>query len=290
MTRHVIVCLFLVSLVGAAARGGATLDAQEMDGTWKPVAAELAGEQWPKQVLDSMKLILKDDKYTVQVGEQSDNGEVKRDPSKSPKTMDIKGTKGPNEGKTFLVIYELKGDELRVCYDLSGKSRPTEFATKPATQLFLVTYRRANPELIGRAAMTSAKKLRVLGWGLLLAVASVAPVPQGQEARKQPPLAEARYNAALKQCDLIWSYFKQNRVESFDVYVWSRLLLDATKGVSGRPDKQIAGFEGHLDRMTRLESLVKKVRRLGFGRSSDVGASEYYRIEAECWLAEAKLR
>jgi len=116
-----------------------------MDGTWKPVAAELAGEQWTKQVLDSMKLILKDDNYTVQVGEQSDEGEVKRDPSKSPKTMDIKGTKGPNKGRTFLVIYELKGDELRVCYDLSGKSRPTEFATKPATQLFLVTYRRAKP-------------------------------------------------------------------------------------------------------------------------------------------------
>jgi len=145
MTRQGIVCLLFVSLNGVAARGGATLDAQDVDGIWKPVAAELAGEQWPKQVLDTMKLILKDDKYTVQVGEQSDEGAVKRDPSKSPKTMDITGTKGPNQGKTFLVIYELKGDELRVCYDLSGKSRPTEFATKPATQLFLVTYRRAKP-------------------------------------------------------------------------------------------------------------------------------------------------
>jgi uncharacterized protein (TIGR03067 family) len=92
-----------------------------------------------------MKLIMKGDKYTVQVGGQNDEGTVERDPSKSPKTMDIKGTEGPNKGKTFLVIYELKGDDLRVCYDLSGKSRPTEFATKPDTQLFLVTYRRAKP-------------------------------------------------------------------------------------------------------------------------------------------------
>jgi uncharacterized protein (TIGR03067 family) len=145
MTRQRIVFLLLVSLIGVVARGGTTSNAGEMDGTWKPVAAELAGEQWAKQVLDSMKLILKDDKYTVQVGEQSDEGEAKCDSSKSPKTMDIKGTKGPNKGRTFLVIYELKGDELRVCYDLSGKSRPTEFATKPDTQLFLVTYRRAKP-------------------------------------------------------------------------------------------------------------------------------------------------
>jgi hypothetical protein len=113
-------------------------------------------------------------------------------------------------------------------------------------------------------------------------------VPQGQETRKQPPLAEARYNAALKQFDLIWQYFQQSRVGSFDVYVWSRLLLDARKGVSDRPDKRIAAYEEHLDRMKKLETLIKKVRRLGFGRSSDVGASEYYRIEAEYWLAEAK--
>ena len=135
--------------------------------------------------------------------------------------------------------------------------------------------------------MIFAKKRQLLCWGLLLAGALVAPVPQEQEARKQPPLAEARYNAALQQFDLIWQYFQQSRVESFDVYVWSRLLLDARKGVSDRPDR-IAAYEEHLDRMKKLETLIKKVRRLGFGRSSDVGASEYYRIEAECWLAEAK--
>ncbi len=136
--------------------------------------------------------------------------------------------------------------------------------------------------------MISAKKLQLLCWGLLLAGASVAPVPQGQEARKQPPLAEARYNAALKQFDLTWQYYQQSRVESFAVYAWSRLLLDAKRDVSGRQADQIAAYEEHLDRMKKLETLIKKVRRLGFGRSSDVGASEYFRIEAEYWLAEAK--
>ena len=116
-----------------------------MDGTWKPLSAELAGMPWPQQVLDTMKLILKDDQYTVLIGKLSDEGTTRRDPDKSPKTLDISGKKGPNEGKTFLCIYELKGDELRVCYDLSGKSRPTEFATKPKTELFLVTYRRVKP-------------------------------------------------------------------------------------------------------------------------------------------------
>jgi uncharacterized protein (TIGR03067 family) len=138
---------FLLLIVSLApfARGGDESDARLMNGTWKPVSAELAGEPWAQKVLDIMKLDIKDENYTVHVGDQSDEGTVKRDSSKSPKTMDIKGTKGPNEGKTFLAIYELKGDELRVCYDLSGKSRPLEFATKAETQLFLVRYRRAKP-------------------------------------------------------------------------------------------------------------------------------------------------
>jgi hypothetical protein len=40
--------------------------------------------------------------------------------------------------------------------------------------------------------------------------------------------------------------------------------------------------------MRKLEALVKRVRRLGFGFSTDVGASEYYRLEAEDWLAKGK--
>jgi uncharacterized protein (TIGR03067 family) len=145
MTCQILAFLLFVLSLGVVANPGAAPEARDTDGTWKPVTAELAGKPWPKPLLDSMKLILKDDRYTVEIGEQKDEGTVKRDPSKAPKRMDITGTKGPNEGKTFLTIYELKGDELRVCYDLGGKERPTEFATKPNSQLFLVTYRREKP-------------------------------------------------------------------------------------------------------------------------------------------------
>ena len=42
------------------------------------------------------------------------------------------------------------------------------------------------------------------------------------------------------------------------------------------------------DILKKLEELVTKIRRLGFGRSYDVGASEYYRLEAENWLEQSK--
>ena len=53
------------------------------------------------------------------------------------------------------------------------------------------------------------------------------------------------------------------------------------------PADRIAALKDHLVRMKKIEELIKKIRRLGFGRSSDVGASRYYRLEAEHWLAQA---
>ena len=124
---------------------------------------------------------------------------------------------------------------------------------------------------------------------LLLAGLSIAPA-----APEQPPnrssLAEARYQAALKQYELTWSYYQQARIDSYQVYVWSRLVLDSRREITGKPADRIAALEEHLTRMKKLEELIKKVRRLGFGLSYDVGASEYYHLEAEHWLAQARIR
>ena len=85
-----------------------------------------------------------EDKYAITVGESPfDKGTIRIDPAAKPKTMDILGTDGPNQGKTFLAIYELNGDTLRVCYDLTGKVRPTEFKTRKGEALFLATYNRS---------------------------------------------------------------------------------------------------------------------------------------------------
>ena len=116
-----------------------------MQGTWKPVAAELGGKPFPDEVLKTMKLVLSDGKYAVTVGERTDEGTVKLDPAKTPRAMDIVGTKGPNQGKTIPAIYELTGNTLRICYDLSGKAHPKEFKTEAGTQLFLVEYKRQGP-------------------------------------------------------------------------------------------------------------------------------------------------
>ena len=145
MTRQSLVLMFFIALLAPITHAEDRSEIKDMDGNWKPLTAEFAGAKWPQNLVDGLKLTMKDGKYKVEDGGVSDEGTVTYDPTKSPKTMIIKGTNGPNKGKTFLAIYELKGDELRVCYDLSGKSHPTEFATKADTRLFLVTYRKAKP-------------------------------------------------------------------------------------------------------------------------------------------------
>jgi uncharacterized protein (TIGR03067 family) len=145
MTVKVFVAFAVIVSLSSTAWSADTKD-DSLDGTWLPSAAELAGQKFPDEVRKMIKLVIKGDKYTVTFGQEVDKGTVKLDPKTKPKALDITGTEGPNKGKTFLSIYERDGDTLRVCYDLSGKSRPTEFKTKAETQLFLVTYQREKPK------------------------------------------------------------------------------------------------------------------------------------------------
>jgi uncharacterized protein (TIGR03067 family) len=116
-----------------------------IEGTWLPSSAELGGKAFPDDVRKSIRLEIKGEQYIVTVGKQPDRGTCKQNPAAKPKALDITGTEGPNKGKTILAIYELSGDTLRVCYDLSGKSRPTEFKSTAGSLLFLVEYKRQKP-------------------------------------------------------------------------------------------------------------------------------------------------
>ncbi|HWW01469.1 MAG TPA: TIGR03067 domain-containing protein [Candidatus Acidoferrum sp.] len=117
-------------------------DAKAVQGNWKPATAELAGQPMNDAVLKSISLKLDNGKYEVFVGSEPDRGTYTLDSATRPKSMTITGTAGPNGGKTFPAIYELEGDTLRICYDLSGAKRPTEFKSIAGTRLYLVTYNR----------------------------------------------------------------------------------------------------------------------------------------------------
>lgn len=118
-------------------------EARALEGNWKPVQGELAGRPMTEEVLKTISLKLDEGKYEVWVGKHPDRGTYTIDSKSLPKSITVTGTEGPNHGRTFPAIYEIHGDTLRICYDLSGMQRPGKFATLAGTRLFLVTYQRA---------------------------------------------------------------------------------------------------------------------------------------------------
>ncbi len=130
----------------------------QYDGIWKPKGAILSGVVLPPPDLKAITLRIDKDNYEVTVdGENhSDKGTFTLDATTTPKRMTIKSTNGPNKGKTFLAIYEIKNaDAMRVCYDLSGKGFPKEFKAPKESELYLVGYRRQLPDANDAKANTA---------------------------------------------------------------------------------------------------------------------------------------
>lgn len=136
-------------ITGACAIMGASLslfpagrldDTKAIQGLWAPVTAVLAGQPMEESIVKIISLNMDNGKYLVLVGDAPDKGTYTLHQDTKPKGIDVAGTEGPNAGKTFPAIYELKGDTLRICYDLSGARRPAEFKSIAGTKLYLVTY------------------------------------------------------------------------------------------------------------------------------------------------------
>jgi uncharacterized protein (TIGR03067 family) len=131
--------VFASVAVPALADGKADLKA--MAGTWAVDRVEIDG----KDVTESFKnisLVLANDTYTATVNGQTDKGTVALAAAQKPKAMDITGTEGPNRGKTFPCVYDLKDDTLTVCYGLDFQTRPTAFQTAKDSGTMLIVYKR----------------------------------------------------------------------------------------------------------------------------------------------------
>jgi uncharacterized protein (TIGR03067 family) len=112
-----------------------------IEGAWRVKESELGGEKLPPETFRDMVLVLKAGHYKV-TGKRPDEGTYRIDTEANPHAIDITGTAGPTRGVTMQAIYELAEGVLRVCYDLSGKGRPTEFKTAGEPQFLQIIYER----------------------------------------------------------------------------------------------------------------------------------------------------
>jgi uncharacterized protein (TIGR03067 family) len=117
------------------AAGDGNEDPQDMEyarleGTWQVVSLEVDGMKIPKETIKESKLIIKGKQFTMKEKIATYRGTFIIDPAKKPNTIDIKFTEGPEKGNTSLGIYELDGDDLRLCLSVTTKVRPKEFTAK----------------------------------------------------------------------------------------------------------------------------------------------------------------
>ena len=133
-------------LLAAAApkEDDAKKELEKWQGTWTLVGAEEKGEKLSDDKLKQtpVTLTIKDDKFTIKIGDQSLEGTFKIDPAKKPKEYEAKATTPDGKVEESKGIYEIEGDTLKVCFTSADKERPKEFKTAPGSETFIHTYKK----------------------------------------------------------------------------------------------------------------------------------------------------
>ena len=115
-------------------------------GDWKVVAFEIDGKNAFGDAGGEIRLIVTADqmRFKIETRDAKDEPQFtyKTDGSTNPKVIDLVSATGPDKGMVFEGIYEIDGDQLRICLrGPSGvKERPTEFTSKDG--MVLVTLKR----------------------------------------------------------------------------------------------------------------------------------------------------
>ena len=128
--------------------------------------------------------------------------------------------------------------------------------------------------------------LALLVGGMSVGYVRAEPMPEPATALSK--LAKQRRDSARRTYEIHWEYYRDNRTAEELVYRWSLRWLEAERQVSEEPADQIAAYDGHLERMRELDRLVTKLRSSRVVTIDVVSAVEFYRVEAEVWLLQAK--
>jgi uncharacterized protein (TIGR03067 family) len=133
-------------------------DVARLQGTWDFTSLEIDGQKMPQQMLTGSKIEIAGNKFTTTTGDAVYRGTFKIDASQKPKTIDMTFTEGPEKGNAALGIYELEGENWKLCLTIANKERPKEFATKPNSGLALETLKPRKEAPLSDAAKAELAK------------------------------------------------------------------------------------------------------------------------------------
>ena len=122
------------TLPALADKAGDAPGVPQLQGKWKYVKGEENGKPVPEQQLRSDYVVIKGNRMTMVSQDERRKWVVtyRADALKKPATLDLKIVRGEGKGKTAKGIYEVKGDHLKLCYNVDVKEYPAGFSTKNA--------------------------------------------------------------------------------------------------------------------------------------------------------------
>jgi uncharacterized protein (TIGR03067 family) len=121
-------------------------DLAKLQGTWETVSLNYNGKDFPTEGKGRFRFVFKGDKATVTGNKaiQKEYAKIsfKLDPSTMPRIVDLTVSDGSQLNAVMEGIYEIKGDEMRLCVKVFGKDRPLEFASPEGASIALLVMKR----------------------------------------------------------------------------------------------------------------------------------------------------
>jgi uncharacterized protein (TIGR03067 family) len=127
----VCLCLFISFLVPQ--EDPIKSEIAKLQGDWRIVSGTM-----PDEVMRKATVTFREDRMIMAVDEQRTELRFRLNPHRQPKEIDL--AKGERKS---LGIYDLQGDQLRLCYEVDGRAaRPHRFEVVTGTEVLLVLKRR----------------------------------------------------------------------------------------------------------------------------------------------------
>lgn len=134
-------------------------DLGKLQGYWKPLQCELEGKgQMPPDLMKQVTVVFDQSQYFLYFKDSKldkdgkpvilrlAKANVALDEGTGPRSITFEFADGPLKGKKSHGIYELAGNQLKMCYGSVDKPKPTKFESPAGSGYFLETWARQQPK------------------------------------------------------------------------------------------------------------------------------------------------
>jgi uncharacterized protein (TIGR03067 family) len=141
---HIPLFLIVAVALGAADNDEAVKkEKKALAGSWTVMSAQRDGDAIPEDEARKLRLVFTEERVTLKQGEKASLLAYRLNPAASPSEIDLVPSDGPQKGKALPGIYELNGDNLKVCFALKpDANRPERFKAPSDSNTMLLILKR----------------------------------------------------------------------------------------------------------------------------------------------------